>query len=153
MSEAITQAAAYDLIDRFLRNNLYDDDYAKYSEALEALRTLAQQAQEPVANDRDCPHCNYTGSMHCGDVAKTHGGILNPKDCSHAKLFGSRRTLPPAPQPAPVDELIEALEDLMDWQVKNVKSWHNRAYDRAHFVIEKHRAALQSPAPQTKGQP
>ena len=63
-------------------------------------------------------------------------------------------TTPPAPQvPAPVDELIEALEDLMDWQVKNVKSWHNRAYDRAHFVIEKHRAALQSPAPQTEGQP
>ena len=57
------------------------------------------------------------------------------------------------PVPAPVDELIEALEDLMDWQVKNVKSWHNRAYDRAHFVIEKHRAARQSPAPQTKGQP
>lgn len=55
------------------------------------------------------------------------------------------------PVPAPVDELIEALEDLMDWQVKNVKSWHNRAYDRAHFVIEKHRAARQSPAPQTKG--
>ena len=55
-------------------------------------------------------------------------------------------------RPEPVDELIEALEDLMDWQVKNVKSWHNRAYDRAHRAIKKHRAALQSPAPQTKGQ-
>jgi len=62
-------------------------------------------------------------------------------------------TTPPAPKPAPVDELIEALEDLMDWQVKNVKSWHNRAYDRAYRAIKKHRTALQSPAPQTKGQP
>ena len=47
MSEAITQAAAYDLIDRFLRNNLYDDDYAKYSEALEALSQPAPSPQAP----------------------------------------------------------------------------------------------------------
>ena len=78
---------------------------ADLERAEKALAALAQQAQEPVANDRDCPHCNYTGSMHCGDVAKTHGGILNPEDCSHAKLFGSRITAPPAPQPAPVDDL------------------------------------------------
>lgn len=56
------------------------------------------------------------------------------------------------PVPSPVDELVEALEGLMDWQVKNVKVWHNRAYDNAHRWLEKHRAALQSPAPQaTKG--
>lgn len=55
------------------------------------------------------------------------------------------------PVPEPVDELIEALEDLMDWQVKNVALWHNRGYDRANRAIKKHRAALQSPAPQTKG--
>ena len=28
---------SYELIDRFLRNNLYDDDYAEYSAALDAL--------------------------------------------------------------------------------------------------------------------
>lgn len=30
---------SYDMIDRFLRNNLGDDDYAKYSDALDALCT------------------------------------------------------------------------------------------------------------------
>jgi hypothetical protein len=28
---------SYDMIDRFLRNNLYDDDYKEYSEALDEL--------------------------------------------------------------------------------------------------------------------
>lgn len=45
MSEALKQAAAYDLIDRFLRNNLYDDDYAKYSDALEAISQPAPSPQ------------------------------------------------------------------------------------------------------------
>src|SRR5690606_13789009 len=31
-----------------------------------------------------------------------------------------------------IEELIEATEQLMDWQVKNVKRWHNPAYDFAH---------------------
>lgn len=35
--------AAYDLVDRFLRNNLGDDDYAEYSAALEAIRTACPQ--------------------------------------------------------------------------------------------------------------
>lgn len=47
MSEAITKAAAYDLIDRFLRNNLYDDDYAEYSKALEAISHPAPSPQAP----------------------------------------------------------------------------------------------------------
>ena len=58
MSEAITQAAAYDLIDRFLRNNLYDDDYAKYSEALEAIPQPAPSPQPaaPVVGDERLLH-------------------------------------------------------------------------------------------------
>lgn len=47
MSEALRHAAAYDVIDRFLRNNLYDDDYAKYSEALEAISQPAPSPQAP----------------------------------------------------------------------------------------------------------
>ena len=35
------------------------------------------------------------------------------------------------------DELLKALEDLIAWQVKNVKVWHNSAYDRAHDAINK----------------
>lgn len=38
---------AYDLIDRFLRNNLDDTDYAEYSKALDSV--LASHAGEPVA--------------------------------------------------------------------------------------------------------
>ena len=42
--------ANYHLIDRFLRNNLYDDDYAEYSAALDALAsTPAQPAPAPMS--------------------------------------------------------------------------------------------------------
>lgn len=50
-----TAALAYDLIDRFLRNNLGDEDYAEYSAALETVYTAAaptprkpEPKQEPV---------------------------------------------------------------------------------------------------------
>ena len=123
-----------------------------------ALAAIAQQAQEPVANDRDCPHCNYTGSRHCGDVAKTHGGILNPEDCSHAKLFGSRRTIPPAPQVhATVDERAEfevwARPNGYDMRRNDVLG-HYRSIDTLRaWTGWQARAALQSPSPKTKGQP
>ena len=39
--------------------------------------------------------------------------------------------------PVPNAELAEALEDLMSWQVKNVKRWHNSAYDNAARVLKK----------------
>jgi hypothetical protein len=38
-----TLREAYDMVDRFLRNNLYDDDYADYSEALELLSSEPPQ--------------------------------------------------------------------------------------------------------------
>ena len=34
---------SYDMIDRFLRNNLSDDDYAEYSSALDSLCTPQQR--------------------------------------------------------------------------------------------------------------
>ncbi len=40
---------SYDMIDRFLRNNLGDDDYAEYSAALDSLCTPKQEHGEPVA--------------------------------------------------------------------------------------------------------
>lgn len=44
-----TPTDAYDLIDRFLRNNLGDDDYAEYSAALEMVRQpQAVAGGEPV---------------------------------------------------------------------------------------------------------
>ena len=50
-AEPVQSAAwvdAYDMIDRFLRNNLRDDDYAEYSAALDSLYTAPQQQAEPV---------------------------------------------------------------------------------------------------------
>lgn len=45
---------AYDKIDRFLRNNLDDADYAEYSAALdEVLSAAPQQQAEPVAECKD----------------------------------------------------------------------------------------------------
>ena len=55
-----TLREAYDLIDRFLRNNLYDDDYADYSEALELLsseppprKPLTDEELDALAIDED----------------------------------------------------------------------------------------------------
>jgi hypothetical protein len=47
---------SYDMIDRFLRNNLGDDDYAEYSAALDELCTqprqpLTDEQIEPIAID------------------------------------------------------------------------------------------------------
>lgn len=46
----VSDESAYNLIDRFLRNNLHDDDYAEYSQALDilALRPQAVPMPEPV---------------------------------------------------------------------------------------------------------
>jgi hypothetical protein len=46
----------------------------------------------------------------------------------------------PVQGPSQYQELREVLEDLMDWQVKNVKVWHNRAYDNAQHVLDRHKA-------------
>jgi hypothetical protein len=38
-------------------------------------------------------------------------------------------------QDAAIRQLREALDELMEWQVKNVKKWHNPAYDNAHKAL------------------
>ena len=38
---------------------------------------------------------------------------------------------------AAAPDLLEALEHLMSWQVKNVDRWHNNAYDNAARVVKK----------------
>lgn len=71
----------------------------------------AQQAGEVVSNDRDCPYCNYTGSMHCGDVAEKYGATGEHRDCSHAKLFGLRT--PPAPAQAVQGEPVQGVPEFV----------------------------------------
>jgi len=43
--KAVCKSESYDMIDRFLRNNLYDDDYDSYSEALHEVATTPPAAQ------------------------------------------------------------------------------------------------------------
>ena len=43
--KAVCKSESYDMIDRFLRNNLYDDDYESYSEALHEVATTPPQRQ------------------------------------------------------------------------------------------------------------
>jgi len=42
---------SYDMIDRFLRNNLGDDDYAEYSTALDSLCTPQQRTWVGLTDD------------------------------------------------------------------------------------------------------
>lgn len=60
--------------------------------------------------------------------------------------LGTKLYLAAGAAPAPNAELVEALEDLMSWQVKNVKRWHNSAYDNAARVLKKLEAGA-APAP------
>ncbi len=60
LSKAIAEAekqkplasAAYDRIDRFIRNNLDDIDYAAYSEALDRIYTHPQPKREPLTEEQ-----------------------------------------------------------------------------------------------------
>ena len=70
---------SYDMIDRFLRNNLGDDDYAEFSAALDELCTPPAQrkpltdkmvvAAARMLSDRQAAACN----IDCGDMWKLHG--------------------------------------------------------------------------------
>ena len=66
--------AAYDMIDRYLRNNLDDDDYTTYSQALDELSFGGQSSPEegflgcPVAYQYNYPdgywRCNHGEEMN-----------------------------------------------------------------------------------------
>ena len=54
---------------------------------------------------------------------------------------------------AVVEQAIEALEQLMRWQVKNVHVWNNSSYDNADNKAKALRAALQPQAAVTTSGP
>ena len=73
---------AYSMIDRFLRNNLDDDDYEKFSEALDSLvTTVAQPAQERkplLASDivtmyAECPRSDKEMIEFARAIEAAHG--------------------------------------------------------------------------------
>ena len=53
----------YDMIDRFLRNNLGDDDYAEYSAALDSLCTPPQRTWVGLTDEEATQICIDCGCM------------------------------------------------------------------------------------------
>ena len=48
-------------------------------------------------------------------------------------------------------KLVDAIEELMAWQVKHVKRWHNSAYDNAHRALVAHRSQQEATCLTCKG--
>ena len=60
---------SYDMIDRFLRNNLDDDDYAKYSLALDQVASPPPQRTWVGLSDDEALEC-WPGLAMYADCAK-----------------------------------------------------------------------------------
>lgn len=107
-----------------------------------ALAAIAQQAQEPVA----WLYVDTAGERYLCFSRPTGGGAIT-------NLY----TTPPAPQPAPVDERHRAVAlelDRLMLVIESAVRWQDPTHHAAVLsLLKANRAALQSPAPQTKGQP
>jgi hypothetical protein len=64
-----TLREAYDMVDRFLRNNLCDDGYADYSEALELLSSEPPQ-RKPLTDGEIMDLCAKQWASHPIEVAR-----------------------------------------------------------------------------------
>lgn len=121
-----------------------------------------------------CETCNTTGKVHAAQPAckqdlpveteqERYVRMCPDIECGRKKrctrMVGvscmSRADIAPAAQPVQGEppqtryqEVRDALEQLMAWQVKNVHVWHNSSYDNAQEVLNKHDAATPS-TPQT----
>jgi hypothetical protein len=116
---------------------------ADLERAKKALAALAQQAQEPVA----WLYVDTVGERYLCFSRPTGGGAIT-------NLYAT----PPAPQPAPADERVEfeaffraTRHNRLDRNMPDGS--YNDPYAHQMWDSWQARAALQSPAPQTKGQP
>jgi len=101
---------------------------AQLEQAQRRLEALA--AQEPVAVVRAYKTPGPRSISYSDrDIAGLKNGTL---------LYAAAGA---APVPDMQSELVDALEELMRWQAKNVKCWHNSAYDNAARVLKKRAAA------------
>lgn len=122
--------AEIDELWRFEASKNWDSTLAmrtSYTRAVLARWGQPAHSGEPVAWKHDC------AALLTNDVE------LWIDACPHC---GKPRNAPqPAEREPLTDELIDAMEQLMAWQVKNVDRWHNRAYDHAHDVLTKFKTA------------
>jgi hypothetical protein len=83
-------------------------------------------------------------------------GRVGSRDLEQAKAQAAVSALkehfaqPAQQEPTQYQELRGVLKDLMDWQVKNVKVWHNSAYDNAKRVLDRHEATSPPAAQHTE---
>lgn len=137
------------------------DKYAP-SEYMTATHMQAKRAlagQQPVSPDMH-RWCAYVGGMvACWITSEPDAHARLGDDKFDAAIAGiierrlwampKRDTTPPAPQPAPVDERAE----FEQWAEANVAQHHDKSDRHCMWWGWQARAELQSPAPQTKGQP
>ena len=88
---------AYDMIDRFLRNNLGDDDYADFSAALDSLCVAAPQQAEAVPNDVTRDAARYLWLRSKVGVSPEHERAYIWLPCGNSKI-----------NPAETDAAIDA---------------------------------------------
>ena len=83
---------SYDMIDRFLRNNLNDDDYAEYSAALDELCTPPAQ-RKPLTDEAIATvYWGATGqSLRPQDNVLAHN-FARAIEAAHGRLNAGSRT-------------------------------------------------------------
>lgn len=118
---------SYDMIDRFLRNNLDDDNYAEYSAALDELCTTATQ---------QCNYCNGSGRMvRDPDIGTDH-------ECFVCDGAGAIKTEQPAqrhPDDQAVDRFATAMKDkLAEARGKGRSGWEACPPDDLSRMLREH---------------
>ena len=102
-----------------------DGDWVRYSDYLIAFATPQAAAQPPAPGEAAREY--MTGYSDGREWA----GATSQAQPSQALELSEA-----------IENLIDATEGLMTWQVKNVKVWNNGAYDTAHMRVEQLRAAI-----------
>jgi len=67
---AVCKSESYDMLDRFLRNNLYDDDYESYSEALDEIASTPPQ-RKPLTDEIVHKAMIALNTASCGELQPT----------------------------------------------------------------------------------
>lgn len=138
---------AYDKIDRYLRNNLDDADYADFSDALETVYDYKQASAAPAPALTD---------EQIARLARQHGAESAGRTVTGKALFlvsadDLRALLQAAPQPAAQPELHAAIMSLPDTGALAQEGLYRIAYraghrDARHAAAELV-AATQAPQP------